>query len=199
MSDADSCRICLGDNTDGRFISPCKCKGSMGKVHAHCLEQWRTTSDNPHSYYRCEQCLYYYSYTRTPISKVLHNKAFIWIASIIYFTTISFIFGYLLCNRAMTRVPPMAFYDYAARYIVAGIVLMGFIGIITLIIGPFGVILFHMNMGTVYLYSYDYSSTIISILLFIGALNAFREVYLVVNMVIDKCISKTEHLIENVE
>jgi hypothetical protein len=99
----------------------------------------------------------------------------------------------------MTRVPPMAFYDYAARYIVAGTVLMGFIGIITLVVGPLGVILFHMNMNSVYLYSYDYSSMIISVLLCIGAVNAFREVYLVVSLITEKCISKTEYLVENVQ
>lgn len=198
MSEVESCRICLGDKMDGRFISPCKCKGSMGKVHAHCLEKWRTTSDNPQSYYRCEQCMYYYSYTRTSISKVLHNPWTVWILSILYFTGIAFVFGYLLCNRAMTRVLPMAFYDYAARYIVAGTVLMGFIGIITLVVGPLGVILFHMNMNSVYLYSYDYSSMIISVLLCIGAVNAFREVYLVVSLITEKCISKTEYLVENV-
>ena len=56
-----------------------------------------------------------------------------------------------------------------------------------------------MNMNSVYLYSYDYSSMIISVLLCIGAVNAFREVYLVVSLITEKCISKTEYLVENVQ
>ena len=58
-----SCRICLEEN--GRFISPCKCRGTMKYVHAHCLEEWRRHSTNPRSFFQCEQCHHQYTFQRS--------------------------------------------------------------------------------------------------------------------------------------
>ncbi|KAI9492211.1 hypothetical protein BDB00DRAFT_929919 [Zychaea mexicana] len=35
------CRICLEKDDKSNFISPCKCKGSIKYVHAHCIGSWR--------------------------------------------------------------------------------------------------------------------------------------------------------------
>ena len=61
MEEEKACRICL--ETDGIFISPCLCKGSMKYIHMHCIEKWRKLSTNPLSYTQCEQCKYVYKFT----------------------------------------------------------------------------------------------------------------------------------------
>ncbi|XP_065222531.1 uncharacterized protein LOC135847063 [Planococcus citri] len=37
------CRICLSDESP-ELIMPCNCAGTMGLVHAHCLEHWASIS-----------------------------------------------------------------------------------------------------------------------------------------------------------
>ena len=39
-SDHASCRICFGDDSNEKFISPCKCTGSMENIHYSCLKSW---------------------------------------------------------------------------------------------------------------------------------------------------------------
>lgn len=54
------CRICLGSEGED-FISPCLCKGSVMYVHRSCWNRWRMISKNPMSYYRCENCHFFYN------------------------------------------------------------------------------------------------------------------------------------------
>ena len=77
-SDAPTCRICYGthDEPDDRLFTPCKCKGSVAKVHEECLTAWRLSSANPKSYYRCEQCLYEYDVQRVTWAKYVTSVAF---------------------------------------------------------------------------------------------------------------------------
>ena len=56
-----SCRICLGDDSDGELIDPCKCRGSTRWVHAACLERWRRTSDSYWNVVACQTCGVKYS------------------------------------------------------------------------------------------------------------------------------------------
>lgn len=58
FSGEPTCRICLGDEADGRLISPCLCKGSMRFVHIECLTLWRTSSTNTMSFFACDSCQY---------------------------------------------------------------------------------------------------------------------------------------------
>ncbi|KAK3240705.1 hypothetical protein CYMTET_49484 [Cymbomonas tetramitiformis] len=69
------CRIChTGENSDmGRLFSPCLCRGTVGKVHLQCLNSWRRLSSNPHSYYRCDQCLYDYNLQRADFATVIES------------------------------------------------------------------------------------------------------------------------------
>lgn len=77
------CRICFGaahENGLGKLIAPCLCTGSMHYVHVACLNDWRTQSANPRSFYACDQCGYSYNVQRTKWagyleSKQLHNAA----------------------------------------------------------------------------------------------------------------------------
>ena len=45
------CRICFAGEDAGRLFSPCLCRGSMGLVHVDCLNEWRSMSRNPRSFY----------------------------------------------------------------------------------------------------------------------------------------------------
>jgi len=48
----DVCRICHGGCESEPFLRPCLCTGTMGLVHASCLEQWLQVSQR----LDCEIC-----------------------------------------------------------------------------------------------------------------------------------------------
>ncbi|KAI4484784.1 hypothetical protein M0804_007350 [Polistes exclamans] len=50
------CRICHEDDSIEELIDPCDCTGSLGLIHASCLEKWLTASNTDH----CEICKYTY-------------------------------------------------------------------------------------------------------------------------------------------
>ena len=66
------CRICFSDG--GRLISPCMCTGSMRYVHPECLNEWRSQSANPRSFYQCDQCNYKYNIERTKWAGLLEDE-----------------------------------------------------------------------------------------------------------------------------
>jgi len=102
MSNIDNrvCRICFGGANDilesGKLISPCKCKGSMKYVHVNCLNEWRLASTNNTSYYQCDQCKYKYNFQRTKFAKVLSNKLFIFLITILVTYLYIFFTGFIL-------------------------------------------------------------------------------------------------------
>ncbi|TPP56603.1 E3 ubiquitin-protein ligase MARCH2 [Fasciola gigantica] len=54
------CRICLEEGDSERvLLSPCRCKGTMGLVHRHCLQHWLLESGKVN----CELCGYAYIMT----------------------------------------------------------------------------------------------------------------------------------------
>lgn len=64
LGEEQSCRICMGDASEGKLFSPCLCKGTMRFVHVHCLQRWRQEKERAPSYYRCDQCHYQYNMKR---------------------------------------------------------------------------------------------------------------------------------------
>lgn len=57
------CKICYNfDSSSLELISPCKCKGSIQKVHRECLERWMNFSSNLEDKVKCRICneKYYY-------------------------------------------------------------------------------------------------------------------------------------------
>ncbi|KAI9263255.1 hypothetical protein BDA99DRAFT_604919 [Phascolomyces articulosus] len=53
------CRICLEKDDKKNLISPCKCKGSIKYVHAHCIASWRRSLAHNGRYkelYHCTLC-----------------------------------------------------------------------------------------------------------------------------------------------
>jgi hypothetical protein len=72
-----ACRICFGaafENGAGKLIAPCLCSGSSAYVHVSCLNEWRASSANPRSFYRCDQCHYEYNVTRTEWAAWLESE-----------------------------------------------------------------------------------------------------------------------------
>ncbi|CAE7341536.1 marchf4, partial [Symbiodinium pilosum] len=68
-----TCRICFGGTESGRLISPCLCSGSMRFVHLDCLNMWRSSSVNPQSAYKCDQCNFEYSFQRALYASILRS------------------------------------------------------------------------------------------------------------------------------
>ncbi|KAL2730860.1 E3 ubiquitin-protein ligase MARCHF3-like isoform X1 [Vespula squamosa] len=62
----------------GPLISACKCRGTVGLVHADCLEKWLTESG--HS--RCELCGYKYVTKRIPRHNMCHS-VLIWFKTVV--------------------------------------------------------------------------------------------------------------------
>lgn len=71
VEDERVCRICLGAEPVEELFRPCLCKGTMQCVHKGCLQQWRLTSSNRQSYFRCEHCQYSYNIRRVFLADLL--------------------------------------------------------------------------------------------------------------------------------
>jgi len=94
FSGEPTCRICLGDEFDGRMISPCLCKGSMRFVHIECLTQWRTTSRNKESFFACDSCQYRYSFRRPGWASMLRSALVVHFVTLVLFVILIAICGH---------------------------------------------------------------------------------------------------------
>ncbi|KAK8784592.1 hypothetical protein V5799_009042 [Amblyomma americanum] len=56
LSVGPACRICFRGCLEEALVEPCKCRGSIGLVHASCLEKWVSQRRNP----RCDICAFAY-------------------------------------------------------------------------------------------------------------------------------------------
>ncbi|KAL7294110.1 hypothetical protein TKK_0012141 [Trichogramma kaykai] len=54
------CRICYEDGSSEELIEPCECSGSLGLIHASCLERWLSSWNSD----RCEICQYNFAVER---------------------------------------------------------------------------------------------------------------------------------------
>lgn len=98
------CRICLGDEDDGRLISPCLCKGTMRFVHVECLTQWRTTSQNKESFFACDSCQYRYSFRRPAWASLLRSALVVHCVAFVLF-----VFLIALCGHIATVADALLF------------------------------------------------------------------------------------------
>ena len=93
-----SCRICLEEDNVDNMIYPCKCKGTTKYVHKHCLNEWRTTSENRDNFKRCEMCHYEYKIINEPLnesfcSKILRYLSSQFFAFYLFYSMLVFLFG----------------------------------------------------------------------------------------------------------
>ena len=81
--------------------------GSMRYVHVSCLNDWRSSSSNPRSYYQCDQCEYKYSLQRTRAAAWLESRslvrAFAALLLIVAFAASALILGGLHLERHFYR------------------------------------------------------------------------------------------------
>ncbi|KAG0372827.1 hypothetical protein BGX24_012524 [Mortierella sp. AD032] len=98
--DERQCRICLGgadeEDTLGRLISPCLCKGSMKYVHVECLNAWRTRSPKRESHYKCDTCKYSFSFRRTSFARYLGHPLTVFVLTIVTFAVAVFAAGFAM-------------------------------------------------------------------------------------------------------
>ncbi|KAG0247497.1 hypothetical protein BG011_001388 [Mortierella polycephala] len=94
------CRICLGgadeEDTLGRLISPCLCKGSMKYVHVECLNAWRARSPKRESHYKCDTCKYAFSFRRTSFAHYLAHPLTLFALTLIVFAVAVFAAGFAM-------------------------------------------------------------------------------------------------------
>lgn len=196
----DSCRICLGDSSEGRFISPCKCKGSIRFVHAHCLEKWRNSSINPKSYWECDQCKYKYSFRRTFVATMLRNEFIVHLLTILFFLVCSLVLGVIISPFYTIKQVFTSYSDLVMFYTFIGAIFTSFIGFISLLCS----LLFSIGFATGITFpdishSSKETNTLITIIcIVLGFCYIFYHTYQLVSYLTTFCISKTEYLIENV-
>ncbi|KAF9316120.1 hypothetical protein BG003_002317 [Podila horticola] len=98
--DERQCRICLGgvdeEDTLGRLISPCLCKGSMKYVHVECLNAWRARSPKQESHYKCDTCKYAFSFRRTSFARYLAHPLTVFVLTILVFIAAVFAAGFAM-------------------------------------------------------------------------------------------------------
>ncbi|XP_011639920.1 E3 ubiquitin-protein ligase MARCH2-like [Pogonomyrmex barbatus] len=102
----------------GPLISPCKCRGTVGLVHAECLERWLTESGRA----RCELCGYKYAIRRVRRYS-LFRSVVIWFHTVIATRQMLLDIGYLVmttpvaafscyvCALALKMLLQNGFYD----------------------------------------------------------------------------------------
>ncbi|KAG0360808.1 hypothetical protein BC939DRAFT_470479 [Gamsiella multidivaricata] len=117
------CRICLGgvdeEDTLGRLISPCLCKGSMKYVHVECLNAWRARSPKPESHYKCDTCKYSFSFRRTSFARYLAHPLTVFVLTMAVFAAAVFaagfamkLFFYLMMDEPQEFIYPADLDDY---------------------------------------------------------------------------------------
>ncbi|KAF9944776.1 hypothetical protein BGZ70_004352, partial [Mortierella alpina] len=127
--DERQCRICLGgadeEDTLGRLISPCLCKGSMKYVHVECLNAWRARSPKRESHYKCDTCKYSFSFRRTSFARYLAHPLTVFVLTVLVFAAAVFAAGfamklllYLTLDEPHDFIYPVDIDDYDADQLV---------------------------------------------------------------------------------
>ncbi|OAX44216.1 hypothetical protein K503DRAFT_765198 [Rhizopogon vinicolor AM-OR11-026] len=104
------CRICFDgeDESLGRLIRPCLCRGSISHVHVACLKRWRNTSFTNNSFYCCPQCHYRYHFARTKAIGLATNPIVVGIITSFLFTIL------VMCSSYLTTYFMNSFDDYSS-------------------------------------------------------------------------------------
>ncbi|KAI9594959.1 hypothetical protein BDF19DRAFT_414008 [Syncephalis fuscata] len=98
LNEQIQCRICFcgteEESTLGQLISPCLCNGTMRYVHLECLNSWRYASNNRSAFFKCTECGYKYSFSRTRLAGIIQNPVIKFLLSLIVFAILVFVAGF---------------------------------------------------------------------------------------------------------
>ena len=186
----DSCRICLGDKSDGHFISPCKCNGTMKYVHAHCLNTWRRSK--PSAFYKCDLCHYPYLFQQPLIASMWNQQPIKLLITALCFIICSFIVG--VCSSPI--LPKQLSFSSTTlitrcmHTIAAGSIIIGIIGAIIL----FVVILICSSdtsfMDELFINYESSNGVLIGIFIAIGIIIVLHLIYLIISEMIEYCANE---------
>ena len=112
----DICKICLeSDETESRLFAPCRCSGSICKIHEHCLQEWISKTTNQTEKTKCTLCDTEYLFTSAKKHALTHvciafNYNFFTVS--IYNYCVAGIMGFLvnLC-RLFSPIPKNQLFD----------------------------------------------------------------------------------------
>jgi hypothetical protein len=91
----DICRICLeSDENVSKLFTPCRCSGSIYRVHEHCLNEWISKTTNEEEKNKCTICNTVYQFT----PRKTHALTYVCIAFDYSFITVSF------CNYCLSSL-----------------------------------------------------------------------------------------------
>lgn len=91
------CRICLETQSAALselpLLRPCRCRGTMGYVHAECLQRWRSTSRRPESLLGCDQCGAAYRFRKPFWLRVVTSSMFLAVVTLALFCGVADVCG----------------------------------------------------------------------------------------------------------
>lgn len=188
------CRICL--ESDGDFICPCKCKGSIQHVHRNCLDTWRMS--NPAVFYQCELCYYHYSFQRSMIWTIASHFYTISILTVCLLTFYSFVVGLLFHYLYPTVFQGKTVIDHS----LTGLIILGGIGGIilmsmfaTMIVDM--LIMIGIPLERILTIQPDISKLFICIMLIYGIYNITINIYRMISDIVDVMVHDTIESIKN--
>jgi hypothetical protein len=110
----DICKICLeSDETESRLFAPCRCSGSICKIHEHCLQEWISKTTNQTEKTKCTLCDTEYRFTSAKKHALTHvciafNYNFFTVS--IYNYCVAGIMGFLV-NLLFSPIPKNQLFD----------------------------------------------------------------------------------------
>ncbi len=119
--DEPLCRICL--ETEGLFISPCLCNGTMKHVHETCLNYWRFSKPNTLSFIQCDQCRYRYRfYSNTNPTKLITHTLLLYICLCIICGNVLCVFiltdGYTIYDEILMGFVFIGFWGFCSIHLI---------------------------------------------------------------------------------
>jgi len=200
--DEKMCRICLMGEDEGRFISPCKCSGTMKYVHSHCLEKWRTTSSNPKSFFQCDQCKFKYHFRRTTFGSMLRWRTTLHCLTLVILLLLVILGGYVF------KLVDMLF-GYEDKYwssflevdlvhISFGLVFVGMSGFLSLLGGTGLFRMHHWGPRGGSDRSSKLELVIVGIIVFIGICKCAFSIYRWVEQYTKTLLRQAQDLVENI-
>ncbi|PWN91584.1 hypothetical protein FA10DRAFT_265432 [Acaromyces ingoldii] len=91
------CRICFdgpNDESLGKLIAPCRCRGTMKFVHSACLTRWRALSTRQSSVVACDQCGAAYRFRKSRFVGMATNQYLLFLVTLLLFTLLVWTVGF---------------------------------------------------------------------------------------------------------